>query len=299
MNKPTYLIATCLLPLFLSAQTNDPQLWGRATLDDLRQEPYSEWYLKNYADYEPDPEIIGQLKNLSWEDYSVAIFLGTWCGDSRREVPRFIKILDAAGFPQQAVELIAISADDSVYKQSPAREEQGRHIYRAPTFILSKKGSEVNRIVEIPVVSLERDLLAIVVGRYMPNYASYVYLSQWFDEGALNDRNLSHRGIARQIKRLTQSVGELNSYGYVLSKSGGKGLDAAINVFRINAYLYPDAWQPLRSLADAWYDKGDGEQALQAIRKALELNKEVGNVKSLLELEDKIQRLKDTARGVE
>jgi putative ABC transport system permease protein len=291
MNKLTCFMAACLLPLLLSAQTAEPQLWGKCSLDDLRKEPYAEWYTKNYADYEPNPEIIEQLKNVNWKDYSVSIFLGTWCGDSRREVPRFIKMLDAVGFLQREISLIAISAEDSVYKQSLTREERGRHIYRAPTFILSKKGGEVNRIVETPVVSLERDLLAILNRRYTPNYASYIYLSQWFDEGALNDKNVSHRGLARQIKHLTYSVGELNNYGYVLSASGNKELEAAVNVFQINTYLYPDAWQPQMSLAEAFYRKGDAEQALRAIQKAIELNKDVRNVKSLLELEDEIKQL--------
>ncbi|MDR0758146.1 MAG: hypothetical protein LBF85_09910 [Tannerella sp.] len=295
MNKRTYLAAACLLPILLSAQTNEPQLWGKCTLDDFQKTPYSEWYSKNHAEYEPNPAIVEQLRDFNWKDYSVTVFLGTWCGDSRREVPRFVKALDAAGFPQHAITVIALSAEDSVYKQSVTREERGRHIYRVPTFIISKKGSEVNRIVEIPAVSLERDLLAILNGKYTPNYESYIYLSQWFDEGILNDSNISHRGLSRQIKHLTQSVGELNTFGYVLSKSGSEGLDAAINVFKINTYLYPEAWQPQMSLAEALYDRGDGEQALKAIQKALELNKDVRNVKSLIALEDKIKILTTTA----
>jgi hypothetical protein len=277
------------------AQTDEPQLWGKCTLDDFRKAPYSEWYTKNYTDYEPNPATVKQLEKFNWKDYSITVFLGTWCGDSRREVPRFIKTLDAIGFPQHAITIIAISAADSVYKQSVTREERGRHIYRAPTFVISKKDSEVNRIVEIPVMSLERDLLAILNSKYTPNYESYIYLSQWFDEGTLNDNNISHRGLARQIKHLTQSVGELNSYGHVLSRSGGAGLDAAINVFKINTYLYPEAWQPQMSLAQALYEKGDGEQALKTIQKAIELNKDVQNVKRLLELEDKIKILTTTA----
>ncbi|MDR1644304.1 MAG: thioredoxin family protein [Tannerellaceae bacterium] len=291
MKKQIYLILTCLLPILLPAQTTESQLWGKCTLSDLQQEPYSEWYTKNYADYEPQPTIVGQLKRVNWKDYSITIFLGTWCGDSRREVPRLIKVLDAAGFPQQQISLVAISAEDSVYKQSPTHEEQGKHIYRAPTFILHRQGKEVNRIVEIPVVSLERDLLAILNGPYTPNYAAYVPLSQWSDEGILNDPNISHRGLARQIKHLVQSVSELNGYGYVLSKSGNKALEAAINVLKINTYLYPDAWQPQKSLAEALYLQNDGPQALQAIQKAIELNKDVRNVKNLLEVESNIKAL--------
>lgn len=286
-----YLTALCLLPLLLPAQTGEPQLMGKCSLDDFQQEPYAQWYAKNYADYEPNPAIVEELKRFDWADYSATVFLGTWCGDSRREVPRFAKLLDAVGFPQQGLTLVAVGAEAPVYKQSPTHEERGRHIYRVPTFILSKKGAEAGRIIEFPVLSLERDLLAILSNRYTPNYEAYLRLSQWLDEGTLNDRNLSHRGLARQIKGLTQSVNELSSFGHVLSRSGSEGLEAAVNVFRINAYLYPEAWQPQRSLAEALYERKDGKQALEAIQKALELNKDVRNVKSLLEVEEKIKSL--------
>ncbi|MDR1623490.1 MAG: hypothetical protein LBS04_00745 [Tannerellaceae bacterium] len=289
MKIRTCLLAACLLPVFLAAQHREVPLLGKCSPDDFRKEPYAEWYTANYAAYEPHPEIISQLETFNRKGYAVTVFLGTWCGDSRREVPRFMKVLDAAGFPQEAVTLIAVSAEDSVYKQSPTHEERARHIYRVPTFILWDKGREINRIVEIPVVSPERDLLAILKGAYTPAYESYPYLSQWFDEGILNDGNLSHRGLARRIKPLAQSVGELNTCGYVLSKSGGKGQEAAINVFKINAYLYPEAWQPFMYLARALYERGDYSQALEAIRKAIELNGETKNVRSLLEMEDKIR----------
>jgi tetratricopeptide (TPR) repeat protein len=289
MNKLMSFAIACLCPVLLSAQADEPQLWGACSLDDLKQAPYSEWFTKNYAEYEPNPSIVTQLKDFNWKDYSITVFLGTWCGDSRREVPRFIKTLDAAGFPRSEIAVIAISAEDSVYKQSVGREERGRHIYRAPTFIISKKGSELNRIVETPVASLERDLLAVLRGNYTPNYQAYIYLSQWFDEGLLTDRNVSYEGLAWQIKHLTQWVGELNSFGHVLARSGGEGLDAAINVFRINTYLYPDAWQSHMNLAEALYEKGDPGQALGAIQKAIELNRDARNAEMLLEWYDKIK----------
>ncbi len=34
--------------------------------------------------------------------------MGTWCGDSKRETPRFYKILDETGFNQNNFELITV-----------------------------------------------------------------------------------------------------------------------------------------------------------------------------------------------
>ena len=35
---------------------------------------------------------------MNLKDVSVLCFMGTWCGDSRRETPRFYKIMEAANF---------------------------------------------------------------------------------------------------------------------------------------------------------------------------------------------------------
>jgi tetratricopeptide (TPR) repeat protein len=291
MDKLKCLVIACLLPVFLHAQTDEPQLLGKCSLNDLKEAPYGEWFTKNYDDYHPRPDIVEQLRAVDWKDYTVTIFLGTWCGDSRREAPRLIKTLDAAGFPQSGITVIAISSEDSVYKQSPGREERGNHIYRAPTFVISQNGRELNRIVEIPVTSLERDLLAILNRNYTPNYPSYIYLSGWYDEGVLNDTNASLRGMARQLKYLAQSASELDNFGRVLAKSGTEGSsEAAINVFKINAYLYPEAWSTYANLAEILYKKGDYEAAGQAIRKAFELNRDSRNVNGLLKLNDEIKQ---------
>jgi len=291
MDKLNCLIIACLLPVFLFAQTDEPQLWGKCSLNDLKEAPCGEWFTKNYDDYHPHPDAVKQLRAVDWKDYAVTIYLGTWCGDSRREVPRLIKTLDDADFPQSKITIIAISSEDSVYKQSPGHEERGNHVYRAPTFVIFQKNRELNRIVEIPVTSLERDLLAVLGHHYTPNYPSYTYLSQWYDEGVLNDRNASLKGMARQLKHLTQSASELDNFGHVLAQSGTEGSpEAAINVFKINAYLYPEAWSPHANLAETLYKKGDYEAACQAIQKAFELNKDSRNVKGLLKLNDEIKK---------
>ena len=58
-----------------------------------------------------------------------------------------------------------LSNQDSVYKQSPAHEERGLEIHRVPDLDSIEKGREIGRIVESPVLSLERDLLAIASKR--------------------------------------------------------------------------------------------------------------------------------------
>ena len=78
-----------------------------------------------YDNYQPDPKVNDKLRKLYGKDISIQIFLGTWCGDSKREVPRLLKVLDETGFPQKNLQIIALGGSDSLLKQSPQHEEAG------------------------------------------------------------------------------------------------------------------------------------------------------------------------------
>ena len=86
--------------------------------------------------------------------------MGTWCSDSRREVPRIIKILDQLDFDENNLQLINLDRK----KQSPNSEEKDKTIKFVPTFILSKNEIEIGRIIEFPIVTLESDILNILLG---------------------------------------------------------------------------------------------------------------------------------------
>ena len=86
--------------------------------------------------------------------------MGTWCGDSKREVPRFYKILDETNFDQDDFELITVNRR----KKTPDNLQEGYNIIRVPTFIFYKDGEEVGRYVEYPRETLEKDILKIVTG---------------------------------------------------------------------------------------------------------------------------------------
>ena len=117
-----------------------------------------------------DIETLGTIQK-RLKEYKILAFMGTWCGDSKREVPHFYKILDAIDYPMDNLTMIAVDNTRDNYKKSPTGEEKGHDIIKVPTFILLKDGKEVNRIVESPKVTLEKDLKAIVMNSsYVPNY---------------------------------------------------------------------------------------------------------------------------------
>lgn len=90
----------------------------------------------------------------------VEVFLGTWCGDSRREVARFFRALDVAGEVPFEVELIGVDRS----KRTPDGRTEGRDIRFVPTFIVSRDGTELGRIVESAPDGVERDLLSLLDG---------------------------------------------------------------------------------------------------------------------------------------
>ena len=145
-------------------------LLGKCTRTALLQSPFVDWFKPNYDSYVVDSFTCNFIKPLL-EGKSMTIFMGTWCGDSRREVPRVLKMLDCCGFPMNDLALVMVGNSDSLYKKSPQHEEVGKNLVRVPTIIVEQKNAEIGRIIESPITSLEKDLLAILrKEKYQPNY---------------------------------------------------------------------------------------------------------------------------------
>ena len=154
----------------ITLENQDPFLVGHITLDALSTNSYGAWYNANYNNYVVAEDTISSIKT-ELAAHQILLFMGTWCGDSKREVPRFIKILEAADFPIERLKIVALDKRKETYKKSPNGEEWGLQIKRVPTFIFYKNGKETHRIIESPIASLEADINAIVTNKaYVPNY---------------------------------------------------------------------------------------------------------------------------------
>jgi len=134
-------------------------LLGYFTKERMTQPPHSEWYIKGYDEYQVDTDVINILTDVSKEEITIKIVLGTWCPDSRREVPRFMRILDFWQFPLDNVTFIGV--DNA--KISPVGEYEKLDIKRVPTFIFYENNVEAGRIIENPVTSLEQDMVDILI----------------------------------------------------------------------------------------------------------------------------------------
>jgi cyclophilin family peptidyl-prolyl cis-trans isomerase/HEAT repeat protein len=103
--------------------------------------------------------------------YGLTVVMGTWCSDSREQIPRLQAVLDALGphSPFAAPVLIGVDRGKGV---DAKRYPFGR-VDLVPTIVVTAGGSEVGRIVETPKSgSIEGDLvriLAPVEGWEVPN----------------------------------------------------------------------------------------------------------------------------------
>ena len=148
-------------------KTND--LVGIVSIKQIQESEHSIWYNKEVGSYVVDVETLADFENNPEriKSLSVKVFLGTWCSDSRREVPRFNNIMSFLNINN--IEYIGLDRD----KKSPSKLEKGMDIHHVPTFIIYQNGKEVNRIIETPVKSLEKDLIAIIQAKkYTPNYTN-------------------------------------------------------------------------------------------------------------------------------
>jgi hypothetical protein len=138
-------------------QTNLEYTKGQITREALFVEN-PQWEL-GLEYYQPNAPILDSLKELQC-DIRVEIFLGTWCGDSRREVPHFFKIVDM--LPENYFEDITLWQVDRTKKIPGSQLTENRNIRFVATFIIFNGESEIGRIIEQPEVSLEHDLLTII-----------------------------------------------------------------------------------------------------------------------------------------
>lgn len=135
-------------------------LVGVANKASFLQAPYQNWFANNQKNYTPDAETIVALKK-GLKGVKIKGFMGTWCGDSKRETPHIYKILELADYNLNNLVLVTVNRG----KTTPNNLQEGLDIIKVPTFIFYKEGKEIGRFVEYARESLEKDMLKIVSGQ--------------------------------------------------------------------------------------------------------------------------------------
>ncbi len=282
-------IVMALLCLYLNQTVNgqptkaDPIIYGIFNVQTLQQAPYASWFTPAYEKYAPAPETLKQLQQIKIKGIRIQVFLGIWCGDSKREIPHFVKLLHQMQFPGAQTQYIGLGGSDSLYKQSPTSEEKGLGIFRVPTFVVYQNNIEIGRINEYPTTTLEADLFKILTGQpYTPNYSSFGVLKDWLNDNTLTHANTSIRGLSQQLKTKVSNEYELSSLGQLLVKQNKPA--EGLKVLEINTWLYPEAFMAHYTLGNSYLLQKNYMQALVYLEKALELNKQTEYVKHILGL---------------
>jgi len=166
MKKYTLLLFVLALSACSTSQkitavkTANGNLVGIANKASFLQAPYQGWFTRNYKNYNPDATTIAALSK-QLKGVTIKGFMGTWCGDSKRQTPRVYQVLEQAGFNEKNMTLVTVNRR----KKTPDNLQKGHHIVRVPTFIFYKDGKEIGRFVEYPRVTIEKDFLQIISGQ--------------------------------------------------------------------------------------------------------------------------------------
>jgi thiol-disulfide isomerase/thioredoxin len=138
----------------------DGHLRGVHDMMAFTQAPYKSWFNPRFDSYNPDPAIVEDLTTVM-EGVEIRAYMGTWCGDSKRETPKFYKLLNLINYDQDDLTLVAVDRS----KTKPEKLVEDYNINRVPTFIFYKGDKELGRFVEYPRETLEKDILKIVSGQ--------------------------------------------------------------------------------------------------------------------------------------
>jgi len=143
--------------IFIDSKSRQAMLVGLCDREAFVDTNFAWWFNSGYKFYHPDTVVVAKIMEVN-TDYSITIVMGTWCSDSRKEVPRFYKLLDELNFSEEKATLINVNRK----KDGIDTDVTNLNIELVPTFIVYSNGKEIGRIIETPKKSLEKDFLEII-----------------------------------------------------------------------------------------------------------------------------------------
>jgi thiol-disulfide isomerase/thioredoxin len=271
----------------VTIEGKNPILLGKINKEILSTNTYVDWFLKNYDAYQPESTYITILKE-KLPEYTITAFFGSWCGDSKEQLPPFYKILDEAKFPLERLTVVGVSRERDAYKQSPGGEEEGLNIHRVPTFIFYKDGIEVNRIVEQPIATLEHDMSMLLRNEsYIPKYNSVTIVNNALKKMGTVKFHRKAKKLLPKLRKEVKNISELNTYSSVLFFADQK--EEALAVAKLNTLLFPNEAYTYESLANIQFKTNSLEKALKNYETSLTLDPENERVKkSITTVKEKI-----------
>lgn len=139
--------------------SNEEILIGLCNRQGLQSGSNAKWFNDEfgYYNYLMERSTLDSIKAIA-DSFQITIVMGTWCSDSREQIPRFYCILDYLKYKEKNLTLYCVDRN----KKTMANETDHLDIQKVPTIIFYHKGSEIGRIIETPVKSLEKDMVKII-----------------------------------------------------------------------------------------------------------------------------------------
>lgn len=134
-------------------------LLGYCNRQSFQDTSFSWWFNSVYDMYEMDSTTALNFKD-KLDNVKITIVMGTWCSDSHKLVPKFLRVLDYLKFSRDSTTIIAVGRN----LKGRGNETDGMNIKSVPTIIFYKNASEIGRIIESPKETIEKDIYNILKG---------------------------------------------------------------------------------------------------------------------------------------
>ncbi|MDD4150404.1 MAG: hypothetical protein PHE33_10265 [Bacteroidales bacterium] len=164
--KSILFLSVFILSIYSNAQINrtvfdeiknQEILYGECNLDGFTQKNFESWFNSEYESYNVADTFFNPQYTIPFD--SIYVFLGTWCSDTKRELPRFCKIMEDEYFKKTKVRYFGFDGK----KQNDVIDSDEFYIQFLPTFVFYYKGNELCRIIEAPQKSLEEDIMDLLM----------------------------------------------------------------------------------------------------------------------------------------
>jgi len=118
-------------------------LRGIINKDLIKNDTAFNWYNSSQGYYKPDTATLNSFERAKGK-YQFVVFGGTWCEDTQFILPKFFKLQEQSGIPDEAITMFGVNRA----KTSLSNITSAFNVTLVPTIIVMKEGKEIGRVVE-------------------------------------------------------------------------------------------------------------------------------------------------------
>lgn len=122
---------------------NEKILKGIVTRSVIEKDTSFKWFTENLKWGRTDEQAVQAFRNKK-NDFTMVIFMGTWCEDTQTLLPVFYRLVAQSGYDEKNILLYGMDRDKQTTKALAAKFNPTK----TPTFIVLHNNKEVGRVVE-------------------------------------------------------------------------------------------------------------------------------------------------------